>query len=122
MLNGDVVLLSDGGEADGDVGAAVAAGARDGLVLHTVFVPPAAAYLSVVPQTHRDGLDALAAASGGFAGSLRDVDRLIARLGERREIRLGQGDYAALAWQDLGLFFVFAAAFPLLAMFRREAA
>jgi Ca-activated chloride channel family protein len=122
VLQADVVLMSDGGTADGDVAGAAAALARRGHALHTVHVPPSAAYAGVVPSAGRGDLDRLAASAGGLATGLADVDRLVARLAQRRELRLAAGDYAALAWRDLGWFFALAAALPLLLLFRREAA
>jgi Ca-activated chloride channel homolog len=121
VLQGSVILLSDGGGAR-DGGAAARLLVADGHELHTVHVPPAGALGGVVPAADRTLLDGLAAETGGLAVALSDVERLILRVAEPERLRLGRGDYAALAWRDLGWFLVAAAALPLLALFRREAA
>lgn len=111
VVAGDVILLSDGeglGAASLQAASAIAAqGARLSLVSlnapHPAF------------ETH-------AAAGDGRVFTLEQTDALADWLSEAARTRLEAQDYPLLFWKDMGRYLLILALFPLLLLFRRQAA
>lgn len=111
VIAGDVILLTDGaglGPASLQAAAALAGqGARLSLISLDV---PGPAF-----ETH-------ASAGGGRIFTLEQTDVLALWLAETARTRLEAQDYPLLFWKDMGRYLLILALFPLLFLFRRQAA
>lgn len=111
VVAGDVVLMTDGaglGPASLQAAGAIAAeGAR--LSLISLDAPPAAF------ETH-------AAAGQGRVFTLDQTEALADWLSAAARTRLEQQDYPLLFWHDMGRYLLLLALFPMLFLFRRQAA
>jgi Ca-activated chloride channel homolog len=121
IAQGDVVLISDGGGIDAATLREGEALARAGHPLTTLFVPAKLPMPDTAPLPDRARLEALAISANGAAADVLDRDSTSALLRNRSALRLGQGDYAVLAWSDYGRLLVAAALIPTLFLFRRRA-
>lgn len=110
VLNGDVVLLTDGGGLGPNSLAAAAAIAGQGARLSVVQIGAATAET----RTH-------VAAGGGRAFGLADTDALAAWLSDAARTRLERQDYPLLFWHELGRWLLALALMPALLLFRRRA-
>ncbi len=121
VVRGDVVLVTDGGGIDEGARGEARALAAEGHALSTIHVtpktptgqPPGPA------ASGRPELDALAAIGGGASGDVNDPAPVYKQLSSATAERLGPSSYASLAWYDLGRWLLFAAAAPVLLLFRR---
>lgn len=120
IAHGDVVLISDGGGIDAATLQEAAALAKSGHPLTILFVPAKLPMPDTAPLPDRTMVDALAIAADAVTGDVFDLGSATAQLGSRPAMRLGQGDYAVLAWRDYGRFLVAAALLPALLLFRRR--
>ncbi|MGZ2260266.1 VWA domain-containing protein [Roseobacter sp. A03A-229] len=111
VVAGDVVLMTDGaglGPASLQAAGAIAGqGAR--LSLISLDAPPAAF------ETH-------AAAGQGRVFTLDQTEALADWLSAAARTRLEQQDYPLLFWHDMGRYLLLLALFPMLFLFRRQAA
>ena len=123
VVSGDVILITDGGGIDEGARNEARALADDGHAVHALYVAPKAP--SAAPPgpkpTGRPELDALASIGGGTASDIEHLAPVEDRLARGAAQRLGPGAYASLAWHDFGRWLLFAAALPLLMLFRRGA-
>lgn len=120
IAQGDVVLISDGGGVAAAASREATALASAGHVLETLFVPAKIAMPESAPRPNRPPLDALAASGHGVAGDVIDFGPVLGEIASRPALRLGRGDYAVLAWRDLGRFLLALAAIPGVLLFRRR--
>ncbi|GGD21048.1 VWA domain-containing protein [Aureimonas glaciei] len=114
IVAGDILLVSDGGHF-GEETRASALRIRDaGFRIDTLAAPSAVG---------RDGnpgeLAALAALTGGVSGDAATPDAVAAALADNAARRIGESDFQALAWLDLGPLLLVLALFPALMLFRR---
>ena len=121
ILQGDVLLISDGGGVDRAAVAQARALDRAGQTVSALFVPATAALPDGAPRPDRAALDVLAAAGGGVAGDLGPSPALLDQLGEHPVRRLAHSDFAALAYLDLGRLVLLLALLPAALLFRRRA-
>jgi Ca-activated chloride channel family protein len=120
VVQGDVVLISDGGGVDAATLREAAALAKSGHSVASLFVPAKGEIPETAPAPDPVALDALAAAARGISADVRDPGAVVAQLAGREAARLGQGDYAVLAWTDYGRLIMAASLFPALLLFRRR--
>jgi Ca-activated chloride channel family protein len=120
IAQGDVVLISDGGGIDSSVFAEAKALALAGHSLETLFIPAKTVMPDGAPKPDRASLDALAASIQGLSADVLDMGPVLTKVANS-PVQLGQGDYAVLAWSDLGRFLIAAALIPALFLFRRKA-
>jgi Ca-activated chloride channel homolog len=121
IAQGDVVLISDGGGIDATTlreGEALASASRP---LTTLFVAAKLSMPDTAPLPDRARLEALAISANGVTGDVLDPSSTNALLRSHTALRLGQGDYAVLAWSDYGRLLVAGALIPALFLFRRRA-
>jgi Ca-activated chloride channel family protein len=120
MAGGDVILISDGGNIDQATLSEGQALARASYSLETLFVPAKGPMPDTAPLPDRTMMGALAAAANGASADINDPSEVADEIARRSAVRLGQGDYAVLAWRDLGYVLVAVAALPALLLFRRR--
>jgi len=123
VVSGDLILITDGGGIDEGTRNEARALSDEGHALHTLYVAPKEPPASPPgpKPTGRPELDALAAIGGGGAADIEAPGPVEERLARGAAQRLGPGAYASLVWYDFGRWLLFAAAFPLLMLFRRGA-
>ena len=114
VVAGDILLVSDGGTF-GEETRAAAMRIRDaGFRIDTLAAPSAVG---------RDGnpgeLAALAALTDGVSGDAAHPEAVAAALADNAARRIGESDFQALAWLDLGPLLLVLALFPALMLFRR---
>jgi Ca-activated chloride channel family protein len=115
IISGDVILISAGGGLEGT--GAVRAATDLAAAGHRVYVMNAG---GVVADARRAaGLDAVAAAGGGFSVDMRNPQRLLDALSNEAIHRTGNSLVNALDWHDLGRLLLAIAAVPLLLGFRK---
>ncbi len=110
VLEGDVVLLTDGGGLGPESLAAAAEIAGQGARLSIVQIGD----VSAETRAH-------VAVGGGRAFGLADADALAAWLSDAARTRLERQDYPLLFWHDLGRWLLALALLPALLLFRRRA-
>ena len=119
ILDGDVVLITDG-DRIGPAAIAAAAKLRDaGAHVSTLFVAPKARY-GDMPAARPEDLKRLAETGGGFAGAAADPAPVADAIGSRAAEALTSGDYAVLYFTDYGRWLLILALLPALALFRRS--
>ncbi len=121
VVSGDVVLITDGGGIDEGTRGEARALREDGHALSAIYLTPktATGRPPGPADAGRPELEALASIGGGVSGDVdhpEAVDDLLARGPTQR---IGPGEYASLVWYDLGRWLLFAAAVPMLLLFRR---
>ncbi len=120
VIKGDLILISGGGGLDAAAVRQAAALASAG---HRVYAMDAAGPATAGLAGHRRaGLEAVAAAGGGFSVAMLHPQRLLAALANQAIDRTGDSMITAFAWRDLGRFLLLLAALPLLFEFRRARA
>lgn len=110
VLEGDVVLLTDGGGLGAESLAAAAEIAGQGARLSIVQIGAASAETA-----------AHVAVGGGRSFGLADTDAFAAWLSDAARTRLERQDYPLLFWHDLGPWVLALALLPALLLFRRRA-
>lgn len=121
VVGGDVVLITDGGGIDEGVRGEARGLAADGHALSAIFVTPktATGRPPGPADSGRPELEALAKIGGGVSGDIDHLEDINVQLNRATAERLGPGAFASLAWLDLGRWLLFAAAAPMLLLFRR---
>jgi Ca-activated chloride channel family protein len=119
IVQADIVLISDGGRFNKAALDETAALAKDGYIVHTVFVPATDSLPVFAPLPDRPSLDRVAQIGGGIAGAVNDLDPLVQRLKVSTAERLTRTSFGALAWFDLGRYLLLLALLPALFLFAR---
>jgi Ca-activated chloride channel family protein len=118
ILNGDVVLVSDG-DGIGPAALAEAAAMREaGIHVSAIFVEPTVRP-GDMPAPDPDSLQRLADTGDGFYAAARESWTVADGVGQRAASRLESSDYAVLFVTDYGRYLLVLALFPALALFRR---
>ena len=118
ILNGDVVLVTDG-DGIGPAAFAEAEAMREAAMhVSTIFVEPSLRP-GDMPEPDPDGLRRLAEAGDGFHAAASAPWAVADGIGRRAASRLESGDYAVLFVTDYGRYLLILALFPALALFRR---
>lgn len=119
IAQGDVVLISDGGGIGSSAFEEARALASAGYSLETLFVPAKTIAPDPAARPDRASLDELAASAHGVSSDILDMSPVLTQIAKRPAVRLGQGDYAVLAWKDFGRVLLAVALIPALLLFRR---
>lgn len=119
VLDGDVVLITDGDRIGPAAMEAAARLKRDGAHVSTLFVAPKTRYGDMPPARPED-LKRLADTGGGFAGAAAAPAAVADAIGGRAAQKLATGDYAVLYFTDYGRWLLVLALLPTLALFRRS--
>ncbi|NDV85352.1 VWA domain-containing protein [Aurantimonas aggregata] len=118
ILNGDVVLITDG---DG-LGPATVAETETmraaGMHVSTIFVEPTERP-GDMPVPDPAGLQRMAEAGDGFYAAANEPWSVAEGIGQRAASRLESSDYAVLFVTDYGRYLLILALFPALGLFRR---
>lgn len=121
MIEGDVVLISDGGRINDPTLNEARLLAEAGYRVHTLFIPATEALPRAAPAPDRPALDRLAKAGGGIAAAVDAPEALLQALRETPTKRLAASPFSSLAWADLGRLILVLALPGALFLFRRSA-
>ncbi len=119
ILDGDVVLITDGDRLGSAAMAAAARMKEAGAHVSTLFVAPKTR-VGDMPAARPEDLKRLAEAGGGFAGAAASPAAVADAIGSRAAQTLASGDYAVLYFTDYGRWLLILALLPTLALFRRS--
>lgn len=114
ILDGDIVLISDGGGITDDSFTEVAELTKLRARVSTVYVPT---NVSIAPSDP-EALIRVADAGNGQSGDIANLTPIAQVLSSETATRFAASDIAALIWRDYGRFLLLLALLPALAMFR----
>lgn len=115
ILDGDIVLISDGGGITEASFEEITQLTKLRARVSTVFVPTNASVAPADPEA----LIRIASAGNGKSGDIRNLAPIAELLSSETSTRFAASDIAALIWSDYGRFLLILALFPALAMFRK---
>ena len=118
IINGDVVLITDG-DGIGPAALAETTAMREaGMFVSAIYVEPNL-QMADMPAPDSAGLQRLAEAGGGFYAAASEPWTVADGIGQRAASRLESSDYAVLFVTDYGRYLLVLALIPALALFRR---